>query len=115
MRYKGHIHTLVKIDGDCLPTRMNIEGSFMEVYINGVSQGRVFCDVILEGTYYPTVSLFTNSTDPSKKVQARVNFGSTSAGERGQGWWASYVEHCFQTVVKSVAMLASDDGDEDSI
>mmetsp|Transcript_10908 Transcript_10908/g.21734 ORF Transcript_10908/g.21734 Transcript_10908/m.21734 type:complete len:209 (-) Transcript_10908:339-965(-) len=115
VRYKGRIHTRMRIDGGCLPTRTNIEGSFMEVYINGMSQGRVFCDAILEGTYYPTVSLFTRSTDPSKMVKARVNFGSNRGGENGQGWWADYVEHCFQTCVKSVAMLACDDADEDSI
>ena len=47
----------------------------MEFFVNGVSQGRAF-EGVLEGTYYPTVSLYTHPTQ-AEPARVRVNLGET--------------------------------------
>ena len=68
---------------DWLDQRTALEGSYMELFWNGVSQGRVFQDAILESTYYPMVSLYTNmeilpdgDKDARKRARVIMNFRS---------------------------------------
>ena len=63
--------------------RKPLAGSYMELFWNGKSQGRVFQDEILESTYYPMVSLYTNlgclpggEMDPQQRARVQVAFRS---------------------------------------
>ena len=63
--------------------RKPLTGSYMELFWNGKSQGRMFQDEILESTYYPMVSLYTNlgcmpdgERDPQQRARVQVTFRS---------------------------------------
>jgi hypothetical protein len=101
------------VEENALPVAKEIEVSFMEIFVNGVSIGRAFFGEIMEGTYYPTVSLFTKSIDQSLVAKVRVNFGS--AENVKEGWLSEYTEIYFDTIVRPAAMLSHADTKEDSI
>jgi len=113
VRYKGRIHVRLNVEENALPVAKAIDVSFMEIFVNGVSIGRAFFGEIMEGTYYPTVSLFTKSIDQSLVAKVRVNFGS--AENVKEGWLSEYTEIYFDTIVRPAAMLSHADTKEDSI
>lgn len=68
---------------DWMKERKPLLGSYMELFWNGKSQGRVFQDQILESTYYPMVSLYTNlgclpggEKDSQQRARVQVEFRS---------------------------------------
>lgn len=93
MRYKGQLYfTEDESPADPQP----LTGSFVEFFVNGVSQGRAFTDAIKEGTYYPAVSMYTHARQ-LEPARVKVNFGETSfayppprettSTDPGQGPW----------------------------
>jgi hypothetical protein len=86
----GQIH--LKSPGpEWMNGRKPLAGSYMELFWNGVSQGQAFQDEILESTYYPMISLYTNleegylpdgETDASQRARVKVNFCAP--------WWGEY-------------------------
>lgn len=101
------------MEENALPVAKAIDGSFMEIFVNGISIGMAFFGEIMEGTYYPTVSLFTRSIDQSLVAKVRVNFGR--AENVKEGWLSQYKELYFNTIVEPVAMLSHTETKEDSI
>ena len=53
------------------PEPRPVRGSCVEFFINGVRHGRK--DNLLEGTYFPSVSLFTAPGDPAAEVRCRFD------------------------------------------
>lgn len=66
-RYKGALYAMLPEQVDPRP----LQGSAVAFTRNGVLQGVAFRDCVLEGTYYPTASLFTAQ---KQKDGARVSF-----------------------------------------
>lgn len=98
MRYKGRVH-IINDPEVTQNQKKPVENSFVEFYLNGTSLGKAYTR-ILEGVYYPSVSLYTNSNDPSSgRVQVSVNFG--------EEWWMAdkYTDHCFSTIVNPTSRL----------
>lgn len=114
VRYKGRIHIRMYPEGNVLPKRKNLAGSFVEIFVNGKSQGRAFDELILEGTYYPTISLFTETLDSSKIAKAKVNFGIMH-NDAESPWECTYEDMHISTVTKPVSILSQDGSAEDSI
>lgn len=113
VQYKGRIHIRMYPEGTSLPKQKCIPGSFIELFVNGTSQGRAFQGSILEGTYYPTVSLFSETPDPSKVAKVKANFGMDVEGK--SPWLCEYGDMYISTVTKSVSMLSHAGTQEDSI
>jgi hypothetical protein len=111
VRYKGRIHIRMHPEGTGLPKRKSLVGSFMEIYVNGEYKGRAF-DGILEGSYYPTISLFTETNDSSKIARIKGNFG---LNQGKSPWLCEYTTMYIQTVTKPVSALCQDMPAEDSI
>ena len=68
VRYKGEI--FYEEEPEKVPTIL--KGSSIEFFVNGQAQGEAFAS-IMEGTWYPAVSLFSESDQD--KVRVQVNFG----------------------------------------
>lgn len=113
VRYKGRIHIRMHHESSGLPQRKNLVGSFIEIFVNGKYQGRAF-DSIREGTYYPTISLFTTTLDSSKVAKVKVNFGMNQEGK--SPWHCEYgAIYISSAVTKPVSALFQDGPVEDSI
>lgn len=76
-------HHIKSPSPEWMKERKPLAGSYMELFWNGKSQGRVFQDEILESTYYPMVSLYTNlgclpggEMDPQQRARVQVAFRS---------------------------------------
>ena len=110
VRYKCHPYIIVDREGEKIAQKQILRGSFIEFYVNGIPQGKHFED-IFEGTYYPCISLFTNTKDDSKVAKVEVNFGKMNDSNP---WWREYTDHCFSTVVQPCANLALIQTKEDS-
>ena len=74
---------------DWMAERKPQAGSYMELFWNGKSQGRAFQDEILESTYYPMVSLYTNlqclpdgERDAEQRARVQVVFRSGGFAKR---------------------------------
>ena len=74
MRYKGQLY-FTEDDVAAAPAQPLLN-SFLEFFINGVSQGRTFVDAVKEGTYYPALSLYTHAQQ-REPARVTVNFGDT--------------------------------------
>ena len=94
VQFRGNLRDYIMTDGpDWLEGRREQKGSYMELFWNGKSQGRVFVDGLLESTYYPMVSLFTSlddaplgEKDPAQRARVEVRFNAeTFAYEYPQG------------------------------
>lgn len=68
-RYKGSIW----YEEEQEPKPTQLQGSAVHFFLNGVHQGVAYTD-ILEGTYYPAVSLFT-LPEQKEGASVQVNFG----------------------------------------
>lgn len=113
VRYKGRTHIRMYPESTGLPKRKSLAGSFVEIFVNGKYQGRAFDD-ILEGTYYPTVSLFTQTLDSSKVAKVKANFGVNQEGK--SPWQCEYgAIYISSAVTKPVSALCQDGPAEDSI
>lgn len=72
-----------------------MKSSFIQIFVNGESSGQAFQN-ILEGKYYPSVSLYSKSNDGQDKVKVSMNFGRSSDSY----WWENYRDHGFKTVIQ---------------
>jgi hypothetical protein len=73
VKYRGNYY-FVEEDG-ARPPPKPLEGSYVEFFLHGVSQGKAYSD-LLEGCYYPVVSLYT-SAEQEAPARVRVNFGAS--------------------------------------
>lgn len=71
IQYKGQYY--YRRDDSLDDKVCDLEGSYVEFFLNGISQGKAY-ENLKEGRYYPTVSLFSALEEETTKVQ--VNFGS---------------------------------------
>jgi len=69
VRYKGALF----YEEEPEPTPVSLPGSFIKFFVNGVDQGKAYVD-ILEGTYYPAISVFT-LPEQREGATVTVNFG----------------------------------------
>ncbi|GAX74000.1 hypothetical protein CEUSTIGMA_g1450.t1 [Chlamydomonas eustigma] len=69
VRYKGSLF----YEEEPEPTPVPLPGSFIKFFVNGVDQGQAYFD-ILEGTYYPAISIFT-LPEQREGATVSVNFG----------------------------------------
>ncbi len=61
-----------------------VAGSFVEFYVNGVTQGRM--ENLMSGTYFPAISLFTAHAQ-KEPARARVSFKGTTGYPPGCTAW----------------------------
>lgn len=84
VKYKGRLY----VTEDEEPQAPHaVSGSFVAFSVNGESQGKAYVD-ILEGTYYPALSLFTHPHQGQPAAVA-VNFGDQPfayAPPHDEGW-----------------------------
>ena len=72
VKYKGRLYFS---ENQSMANPRSLEGAYVEFFVNGESQGKVFTDVVLEGTYYPAISMYTH-TRQVDAARIRANFGS---------------------------------------
>ncbi|KAH7619684.1 hypothetical protein Ndes2526B_g06665 [Nannochloris sp. 'desiccata'] len=73
VRYRGQLYFT---EDDSALEAQPLATSFIEFFVNGESQGRTFIDLIKEGTYYPSISLYTHARQV-EAAQVKLNFGAT--------------------------------------
>ena len=71
MKYKGRLYFTE--DEEEAAAAQPVGGAFVAFWVNGEAQGVAFRDV-LEGTYYPSLSMFTHVHQP-EPATVTVNFG----------------------------------------
>ena len=76
VRYRGQLYFTEDSASD---QPEPLPDSFIEFFVNGRSQGRCFEGGVLEGTYYPSVSLYTHASQ-TEPAHVCVQFGGGGGG-----------------------------------
>ena len=71
VKYKGRLYFTE--DDEAAAAAQPVGGAFVAFWVNGEAQGVAFSDV-LEGTYYPALSMFTHAHQ-SEPAAVTINFG----------------------------------------